>query len=165
VTKVIKTARQSRSPAASGASEGNNWLDDYFPYQLYRLTNRLNQRLQARLRSQGIKPSRWRVMSVLRSRGTLTIGKIAEHTLMEQPTVSRVITQLEKEGLAARKVSAGDSRATEVSLTPAGVLKLDAIVKTAHHHQQEALAGLSRSELDALRALLGRIEQNIDLHQ
>lgn len=164
MTKVTKTVKQSRSSAASEAPGGNNWLDDYLPYQLYRVTNRLNQRLQARLRSQGIKPSRWRVMSVLRSRGTLTIGKIAEHTLMEQPTVSRVITQLEKEGLAARQVSAGDSRATEVSLTPAGALKLDAIVTTAHHHQQEALAGLSSSELDALRALLGRIEQNIDLH-
>lgn len=156
---------QSGMSPASGTSGGNNWLDDYLPYQLYRLTNRLNQRLQARLRSQGVKPSRWRVMSVLRSRGTLTIGKIAEHTLMEQPTVSRVITQLEKEGLATRQVSAGDSRATEVSLTPAGVQKLDAIVTTAHHHEQEALAGLSRSELDTLRALLGRIEQNIDLHQ
>jgi len=104
-------------------------------------------------------------MSVLRSRGTLTIGKIADHTLMEQPTVSRVITQLEKEGLATRRISAGDSRATEVSLTPAGVRKLDAIVVTAYHHQQEALVGLSSSELDTLRAILGRIEQNIDFHQ
>lgn len=156
---------QSRRLAALEATAGNNWLDDYLPYQLYRLTNRLNQRLQARLRSQGIKPSRWRVMSVLRSRGTLTIGRIAEHTLMEQPTVSRVITQLEKEGLATRQISAGDSRAIEVSLTLEGIRKLDAIVTTAYHHQQEALAGFKPSELDALRTLLGRIEQNIDIRQ
>lgn len=165
MTNVTKNKAQQRQPAAPQAPAGNNWLDDYLPYQLYRLTNRLNQRLQARLRSQGVKPSRWRVLSVLRSRGTLTIGKIADHTLMEQPTVSRVIIQLEKEGLATRQVSAGDSRATEVSLTPAGIRKLDAIVTTAHHHQQEALAGLSPAELDTLRAILGRIEQNIDLHQ
>jgi DNA-binding MarR family transcriptional regulator len=165
VTNVTKSKAQQRQPAAPQVPAGNNWLDDYLPYQLYRLTNRLNQRLQARLRSQGIKPSRWRVMSVLRSRGTLTIGKIADHTLMEQPTVSRVITQLEKEGLATRRISAGDSRATEVSLTLAGVEKLDAIVVTAYHHQQEALGGLSSSELDTLRAILGRIEQNIDFHQ
>lgn len=165
MTNVTKNKTGQSKRTGSEAPAGNNWLDDYLPYQLYRLTNRLNQRLQARLRSQGIKPSRWRVMSVLRSRGTLTIGKIADHTLMEQPTVSRVITQLEKEGLATRQISVGDSRATEVSLTPAGVQKLDAIVVTAYHHQQEALAGLSLSELDALRTILGRIEQNIDFHQ
>lgn len=155
---------QSGELTARQAGAGNDWLDDYLPYQLYRLTNRLNQRLQARLRSQGIKPSRWRVMSVLRSRGTLTIGRVAEHTLMEQPTVSRVIIQLEKEGLATRQISTEDSRATEVRLTSEGIRKLDVIVTTAHHHQKEALVGLSHSELDVLRALLGRIEQNIDIN-
>ena len=68
---------------AARTDGGNNWLADYLPYDLYRLTNRLNRRLQARLRSQGIKPSRWRVMSVLRSWGTLTVGEVVERTLME----------------------------------------------------------------------------------
>lgn len=162
VTNVTKSSVTQPLPVAQA---GNNWLSDYLPYQLYRLTNRLNQRLQARLRNQGIKPSRWRVMSVLRSCGTLTIGKIAEHTLMEQPTVSRVITQLENDGLVIRQVSVGDSRATEVSLTPAGIAKLDAIVPNAYHHEHQALAGLSRAELAVLRSILGRIERNIDFHQ
>lgn len=145
------------------ADGGNDWLADYLPYDLYRLTNRLNRRLQARLRSQGIKPSRWRVLSVLRSWGTLTVGEIVEHTLMEQPTVSRVIAQLEQEGLATRQSSSRDSRAIEVTLTAEGARKLDAIVPTAYRHQQEALAGMSPEELAMLRALLKRIERNVDI--
>lgn len=164
MTKPQKTRETARS-SLEEAQAGNSWLNDYLPYQLYRLTNRLDQRLQARLRSQGIKPSRWRVMSVLRSYGTLTIGKIAEQALMEQPTVSRVIMQLEADGLATRQASTEDSRATEVTLTQAGIEKLEAILLTAYRHQQEALAGLSRAELDTLRATLNRVEQNIDFYQ
>lgn len=164
MTKPQKPRENTRS-IEEDAQAGNSWLNDYLPYHLYRLTNRLDQRLQTRLRSQGIKPSRWRVMSVLRSYGTLTIGKIAEQALMEQPTVSRVIMQLEADGLAMRQVSTEDSRATEVTLTPAGIEKLEAILLTAYRHQQEALAGLSRAELDTLRVTLNRIEQNIDFYQ
>lgn len=164
VAKVQKSRKTVRS-LTEEAQTGNNWLDGYLPYKLYRLTNRLDQRLQNRLRSQGIKPSRWRVMSVLRSWGTLTISRIAELALMEQPTVSRVIMQLEADGLATRRVSTEDSRATDVALTPAGVAKLEEIVSTAYRHQQEALAGLSETELDKLRAMLDHVEQNIDLYQ
>lgn len=165
MTKPAKNRTGQPRAVQEDVRGGNNWLNDYLPYQLYRLTHRLNQRLQLRLRSQGIKPSRWRVMSVLRSHGTLTIGKIAEHAMMEQPTVSRVITQLEADGLAARQISAEDSRATEVTLTQAGAEKLEAILLTAYRHQQDSLAGLSRAELDALRATLNRIEQNVDFYQ
>ncbi|QNQ08663.1 MarR family winged helix-turn-helix transcriptional regulator [Sphingomonas alpina] len=144
---------------------GNNWLEGYVPYQLYRLTNRLDRRLQTRLRKLGIKPSPWRVMTVLRSHGTLAIGGIAEHSLMEQPTVSRVIVQLEADGLIEREISAEDSRITLVTLTPEGVEKIDTIVAIAHRHQEEALSELSSDEIAQFRAIVARIEQNIDFNQ
>lgn len=149
----------------SDPSVGNKWLDGYVPYQLYRLTNQLDRRLQARLRKLGIKPSPWRVMTVLRSHGTLAIGSIAEHSLMEQPTVSRVIVQLEADGLIERVISADDSRVTLVTLTPEGAEKIDAIVAIAHRHQDEALSDLSPQEIAQFRAIVARIEQNIDFHQ
>lgn len=144
---------------------GNNWLEGYVPYQLYCLTNRLDRRLQTRLRKLGIKPSPWRIMTVLRSHGTLAISSIVEHTLMEQPTVSRVIVQLETDGLIERVISSEDSRVTLVTLTPGGVEKIDAIVAIAHRHQDEALSDLSHDEIAQFRSILARIEQNIDLHQ
>lgn len=104
-------------------------------------------------------------MSVLRSFGTLTIGKVSDFSLMEQPTVSRVIMQLEADGLVARQVSKEDSRATEVTLTAAGIAKMEAIIPTAYRHQREALAGISAAEMALLRETLARIEQNIDLHK
>lgn len=155
-----------RGVVAKGSAEtGDGWLDDYLPYQLYSLAGRLNRRLQNRLRSQDIKVSHWRVLSVLRSAGSLTVGKIAELALMEQPTVSRVIVQLEADGLVTRAAAPQDSRATVVTLTATGIETLGTIIPTAHRHQQEALSGFTEKDLKLLGEMLRRIDQNIDLYQ
>ncbi len=143
---------------------GDGWLENYLPYRLYRVTNRLTARLQDRLQSTGINPSRWRVLSVLRSFGTQSIREIVEHTLMKQTTVSWVIVQLEGEGLVSRRSSQKDSRATDVVLTERGHAAFNEIAPAARRHQDTALGGLTRKEVAALRALLVKIEQNIDLY-
>ena len=150
--------------SANDFETGDGWIDDFLPYQLYRVTNRLNMRLQNRLRAIGISASQWRVLSVLRSHGTLTIGKIAEHALMEQPTVSRVVDQLEQDLLALRRTAGGDSRMIEVLLTAKGVAAFNDILPSAMRHQQIALNGLTPGEILTLRELLARIEGNIDFY-
>lgn len=143
---------------------GNQWLQGFIPYLLYRVTNRLNSRLQNRLRTMKINPSRWRVLSVLKAYGTLSVTEIVDYTLMEQPTVSRVVVQLEEEGRVTRKQCPDDSRVTQVTLTPAGEEDFAAIIPAANRHQQQALQGLSDEEIDALVATLRKIERNIELY-
>ncbi len=151
-------------PGGPELETGDGWLAEFLPYQLYRVTNRLNMRLQNRLRAIGISASQWRVLSVLRSHGTLTIGRIAEHALMEQPTVSRVVDQLELDGLVVRRIADADSRRIEVRLTAKGVAAFVDILPFAMRHQKLAFEGLSPGEILTLRELLARIERNIDLY-
>lgn len=163
-------SRQSKSKADAGTGTaaleaGDGWLDDFLPYQLYRATNRLNIRLQGRLRATGINLSQWRVMSVLRSYGTLTIGKIVESTLMEQPTVSRVVAQLEQEEMVQRRVSGEDSRMVDITITAKGADLFDTVRQSAYRHEKLALEGLDAKSLEALRETLRRIERNIDLYE
>jgi DNA-binding MarR family transcriptional regulator len=141
---------------------GDAWLDEYVPYLLYRVTNKLNARLLTRLRATKTNPARWRVLSVLRAYGTLRVNDVVEHTLMGQPTVSRVIAQLEREGRVTRSTDAEDSRVTRVTLTPKGIATFEAIVPTAMRHQEIALRGLSKADLAAVTRALTRIERNID---
>ena len=140
-------------------------MDDYLPYQLYRVTNRLNVRLQGRLKAIGINLSQWRVLSVLRSYGTLSISGIVDYTLMEQPTVSRVVVQLEQDGMVSRRVSAEDSRMNDITLTAKGAEAFDTIRQSAFRHEKLALEGLDETTLRALRETLQRIERNIDLYE
>lgn len=143
---------------------GDQWLQNYIPYLLYRATNKLNSRLLTRLRAMKINPSQWRVLSVLRAYGTLSVSAIVESTLMEQPTVSRVVAQLEQEGRVVRSPAEADSRVTEVSLTPAGLEAFNAIVPAALRHQEMALQGLSKKEIATLMDILKKIEANIELY-
>lgn len=142
---------------------GDRWLDGYLPYHLYRVTNRLNARLIGRLKAIGINASEWRVLSVLRSYGTLSVGGIAERTLMEQPTVSRVVNQLEKQSMVSRSPSLEDSRVTDVTLTDAGNDAFNSIAPSALRHEENALGGFTRQEISVLKKYLERIEANIEL--
>ena len=81
---------------------------------------------------------------------------------MEQPSISRIVTQLEREGLARRNVSSEDSRVVNVSLTAAGEKAFKEIYPTAQRHQKRALTGFSRKEIDVLTGYLRRIQDNIE---
>ena len=144
--------------------QGDGWLQNYIPYLLYRATNKLNSRLLTRLRQMKINPSQWRVLSVLKAYGTLSVSEIVEYTLMEQPTVSRVVAQLEQEGRVIRAASAADSRVTRVSLTDAGIEAFNAIIPAALRHQELALQQLTPEEIKTLTEILSKIERNIELY-
>jgi len=144
------------------AGKGDEWLMGFVPYQMYAITNKLNRRLRDTLRREGINIGRWRVLAVLRAYGELNVGRIVDLTVMEQPTISRIVAQLEREKLVRRKVSKADSREVLVKLTAAGERAFNAIYPTAERHQQHALEGLSKKETDTLLSLLHRVQANID---
>ena len=163
-------ARRSRGSAVAGSArskraepviEGNSWLDDFVPYQLYRVTNKLNARLLKRLKSMRINSSQWRVLSVLRAYGPMSIGRIVETTLMEQPTTSRVVAQLERVGHVKRRLSDLDSRVAEISITAAGLAAFEGIVPAALKHQSLAFQNISAIETAQLVETLRKIEKNI----
>jgi DNA-binding MarR family transcriptional regulator len=141
---------------------GDQWLDDFIPYQLYRVTNKLNARLLTRLRAMRINPSQWRVLSVLKANGAMSINDIVAATIIAQPTVSRVVVRLERAGKVARRAAPHDSRVTQISLTPEGVAAFKQIVPAALRHQNLAFRGISRKDIAQLVSTLMRIERNIE---
>ncbi|MFQ5982073.1 MAG: MarR family winged helix-turn-helix transcriptional regulator [Woeseiaceae bacterium] len=147
------------------SGHGDKWLQNFVPYLMYRITNQLNRRIRSRLRKSDINITRWRVLGTLRAYGELSLGRIVELTAMEQPSVSRVVAQLEREGLAKREISTNDSRFVNVTLTPAGVKAFQAIYPTAQRHQERALSGFSKKEINTLKSFLRRIQTNIEAEE
>jgi DNA-binding MarR family transcriptional regulator len=141
---------------------GDLWLDGFFPYRLYRASKKLQLRLQTRLRALRMSSSQWRVISVLKAYGALSIGEIVEATLMEQPTISRVVARLEKNGLVTRRASTRDSRMALISLTAPGLEVFKQIIPAALRHQEIALDGIGRKEIAQVIATLEKIEENIE---
>lgn len=143
--------------------QGDNWLDSFLPYLLYRVTMKSNAKMLSKVRRQGINPSQWRVLAVLKSYGTLSLGAIGEFTCMEQPTISRIVSQLEESGHVARRLSATDARVAEIRLTPAGESTFKQIVPAALRHHDLVIEGMSRKELSDFIRLLEKIEKNMNL--
>ncbi|NOW47372.1 DNA-binding MarR family transcriptional regulator [Novosphingobium sp. SG751A] len=142
-------------------ADGNGWLGDFLPYQIYRVSSLMNIRLSGRLKASGINLSQWRVLSVLRSQGQMSMSQIVDRTLMEQPTISRVISQLHSDGMVEREISPEDSRVALVSLSERGRELFDEIAVSAVRHQKIALDGVSKADIAALRRALSQIEANI----
>lgn len=145
--------------------KGDQWLGKFVPYLLYRITGQLNRNLRKGLRRSGINIARWRVLAVLKDNGRMNIGQIVERTIIEQPTVSRIVDQLEREGLAVRETCDEDSRFVEVMLTPAGEKAFNEIYPLASRHQEQALQGFTQKEIKALTYYLERIHNNISAEQ
>ncbi len=140
---------------------GDHWLGKFVPYLVYRITGQLNRNLRKRLRRSGINIARWRVLAVLQDNGRMNMSQIVEQTIIEQPTVSRIIDQLEREGFATREICAEDSRFVQVMLTQAGERAFEEIYPTAAKHQEQALQDFTRQEIKTLIGFLERIQKNI----
>jgi len=141
---------------------GDHWLGKFVPYLVYRITNQFNRSLRTRLKRSGINIGRWRVLAVLKDNGRMNIGQIVDRTIIEQPTVSRIVAQLEREGLVYRETSDEDSRFVQVMLTQAGERAFGEIYPTATKHEEQALQGFSKQEIKTLISFLERIQNNIE---
>jgi DNA-binding MarR family transcriptional regulator len=142
--------------------KGDHWLGQFVPYLIYRITSQLNRALRKRLKRSGINIARWRVLAVLKDNGRMNIGQIVERTIIEQPTVSRIVDQLEREGLASRESCDEDSRFVQVVLTKFGEKAFKEIYPVATAHQKLALKGFTKKEINILIGFLERIQTNTE---
>lgn len=85
---------------------------------------------------------------------TLTAG-----TLVTTSGMTKRIDRLENRGLVARRPDPADRRGTLVGLTPAGRKLAREAVLTHGAAVEEALAGIGARDLDALDALLRKLQK------
>jgi DNA-binding MarR family transcriptional regulator len=71
----------------------------------------------------GLSPARWRLLMTLRYQSEpigSSIGEIAGHLEIREPTVTATVDRAAKDGLVERRKDPDDRRVTRVGLTPAG---------------------------------------------
>lgn len=136
-------------------------LDRYLPYLINRAGVSLAMRFGGVLRRAGISLPDWRVLAALRERDGQRLTELAEHTSIEVSTLSRLVGALEAQGLVSRERDAEDARAIAIRLSPTGAALTEALTPAAQHLEHAALAGLSASEADQLKALLHKVYDNL----
>lgn len=130
---------------------------EMLPYMLSRVSARSNQLWVRQLREHGLTIGRWQVLSVLSRFDGSRIGTIADLSGGEQPAVSRVIDQMERDGLVRRRPSLHDNRAVEVWITAQGRKVFDALMPHAEAFVERMVRTLDEAEIKQLTSTLERL--------
>ena len=92
---------------------------------------------------------RWRILATLSDNTGISLSELAELTLLNQPTVTRLVQRLVTDGLVQKTVDPLDRRVVRVFLTKRGHLKVDQLIALAIARQKEILTGLDAEALKA----------------
>jgi MarR family transcriptional regulator, transcriptional regulator for hemolysin len=90
--------------------------------------------------------------------------QLAERMGIEQPTLGRVLRELEADGLIARRAPSGDRRARVISLTPASKPLMQKINRIQNTVRASLLKGIDPAELAGCLAVFAKILVNADRH-
>jgi DNA-binding MarR family transcriptional regulator len=73
----------------------------------------------------GLSPSQHSALAVISNHGPLTLGALAEHERVAPPSITKVVSKLEAEGLVTRTADAADRRICRVAISAAGAALLE----------------------------------------
>jgi DNA-binding MarR family transcriptional regulator len=134
-------------------------LDQFLPYRLSRLSNRISQRIADTYVTRfDLTVTEWRVMAVLGRFPGLSANEVAERTAMDKVAVSRAVARLVEGGRLRRDIAEEDRRRSVLHLSAAGKALYDKVAPEVLAAGKRLFAGLDASEQRQLIALLEKLE-------
>lgn len=133
-------------------------LEDFLPYRLSILSNRISRAIAARYAKVfDLTVPEWRIIAVLGRRPGLTAKEIAEATEMDKVAVSRAVARLVSAKRVAARADRDDARRQILSLTSQGEGVHARIAPIALDSEQRLLAALDAREREQLGLLIDRL--------
>lgn len=133
-------------------------LEDFLPYRLSILSNRVSRAIAARYAEAfDLSIPEWRVIAVLGRRPGLTAKEIAEATEMDKVAVSRAVSRLVAAKRVAGRADRADARRQLLSLTAQGENLHARIAPIALASEQRLLAALDARERAQLDVIIDRL--------
>jgi homoprotocatechuate degradation regulator HpaR len=114
------------------------------------------------LREHGLSDQQWRVLRVLGEHGTVETGRVAREAYILGPSLTGVLTRMERDGLIRRERDASDQRRTVIAATPKGLKLVDKLSRTIEAHYAWMEEALGKDDLTRLYGLLDKV---IELEQ
>lgn len=137
-------------------------LGSYLPYLLNRAGARIATAFGEEMRPLGATLQIWRVLAALYEQDGRRMGDLSATTSIDVSTLTRLVDNMEKKGLVARRRDAGDARAVVLHVAPAGRRLTARILPIAERYERVALEGFSAAEAEQLKAALRRLYANMD---
>ena len=133
-------------------------LEDFLPYRLSILSNRVSRAIAARYaKTFDLTIPEWRIIAVLGRQPGLTAKEIAEATEMDKVAVSRAVAKLVQSKRVVARADREDARRQILALTAQGESVHARIAPIALESEQRLLAALDAREREQLDTLLERL--------
>lgn len=123
----------------------------------------LARRLQKYFRQSGLEITveQWSVLVHLWKEDGISQQELCKRTYKDKPSITRLIDNLEKQGLAKRVASKDDRRINLVYLTPKAAGLRDETMDLANTTLIEGLTGVSAADVEVARRVLTQVYENL----
>ncbi|TNF56756.1 MAG: MarR family transcriptional regulator [Burkholderiales bacterium] len=140
---------------AGGGTPG--FVEDYLAYLLARASHRISAEFHAEVAACGLSVLEWRVLASLANGTGLSVGELSETVLAQQPTLTKLLGRMERQGLVLRRTGTRDRRQTTVTLTTQGQRVVTPLLQRARAHEARVLADIGAAQGQQLKCLLRRL--------
>jgi len=143
-----------RSGMPRDLAPNQRFIEGYLPYLLARASHSVSAEFHHRLKGRGVSVAEWRVLGSLSGASAETVGALADACLMQQPTMTKLLGRMVREGLVERLPDPGDRRIVRVGLTRRGADMAAELTAVALAHEDAVTATMPSGDAMALRSLL-----------
>ncbi|MEV4253298.1 MarR family transcriptional regulator [Spirillospora sp. NPDC049652] len=116
---------------------------------------------QAFARHVGLSAQRVQLLVRLRRQGETSHSDLRQALGIDGASITRLVKELEGEGLARRRLDPDDNRYTLAALTPAGERAASDLERAHQTYQERLLDGVSADERETVLRVLRRVRTNI----
>jgi homoprotocatechuate degradation regulator HpaR len=131
------------------------------PMLLLRAREAVMLHFRPMLREQGLTEQQWRVLRALDIERPLEASELAASTFLLGPSLSRILPDLERQGLIATTPHQTDQRRKLVWLTPTGASRMDLIAPLSERIYAEITAKVGAERLEDLQSSLVGLETGL----
>ncbi|WP_282605157.1 MarR family winged helix-turn-helix transcriptional regulator [Pelagibius sp. Alg239-R121] len=137
--------------------DASPFVDGYLLYLLAATSHALSSKFHLQVKAQGVKVQNWRVLACLIDRPGLMLTELAQFVLLEQSHLTKIIDQLQADGLVEKHLDTADRRKIQIYITDRGRELVEPLIAAAKTHEQQATAILSRDEEKSLKTILHKL--------
>lgn len=132
-------------------------LEKSLPLKLLKARELVMRRFRPHLLAAKITDQQWRVLRALAEFSELDAGKLSRMVVLKMPSLSRIMTDLERRGLVEKSISETDRRLVNLRITDKGRALFKATSKISETHYQHIQDALGEAEYHDLMARLDHL--------
>lgn len=130
------------------------FVDDYLLYLMARASHAISSEFHTTLRKAGVSVPVWRVLATLSGSPGETVTGLAEACLLQQPTMTKLLDRMVRDGIVKRMPDQRDRRVVRIQMLPRGEQMVRDLLISAKAHESEVMARFPAVDRMQLKQLL-----------